>query len=78
MHGGTSSAPGRAMGRGFKLVDVGPEPFHCVRGDAHRWGLINRVFAVVIDGHLVDEGQWLEERCKRCGSRRPLIRSVPE
>ena len=55
--------------RSFSLLHDG-RPFHCIRGMAHRWGLTDRPFAVVIGGVHIDHGHWAEERCKRCVDRR--------
>lgn len=81
MHGETSSAPRRADGRGVPIFSrragADSRPFHCFGGEAHRWGLERKAFVVVIDGQLVDEGRYLQERCKRCELQRPFYQILP-
>jgi hypothetical protein len=47
-------------------------PFHCVHGDAHRWGFVDRTFSLVIEEQFIDHGHWTEERCKPCVDRRAV------
>jgi hypothetical protein len=74
MHGTTSSAPGRADGRGSTFIAANARtdarPFHCVpllmrEIRKHRWRLVRRDQPVIYIGH---RGGWfLFEYCTRRG-----------
>lgn len=66
-----SSAEALATRRGVLLAHDS-RPFHCVRGHAHRWGLTERTFSLVIDAAVIDHGHWTEDRCKRCVDKRAV------
>ena len=71
MHHKASSATFRREdGPGVFQVDA--RPGHCLGGNAHRWRFHPRSFEVEINGVVLDRGEWMEERCERCGSIRPF------